>query len=47
MYLQDEEGTILRLNVATGRLEKAAESEAEFRDLAMSADRREMVCREG
>ena len=41
LYLRDQDGRVLRLDVAIGRLEKVAESEQEFRERASRADRRE------
>ena len=41
LYLKDEEGKVLRLDVAIGRLEQVANSEKEFRELAADADRRQ------
>jgi hypothetical protein len=37
LFLTDESGTVFRLHVDVGRLEKIAESEAEFLSLAQNA----------
>ena len=40
VFLEDESGEILRLDGAVGKLTKVADSEAQFRELAASRERR-------
>jgi hypothetical protein len=40
LFLRDDSGTILKLDVAVGRIEKVAESEAMFRELASTIENR-------
>jgi hypothetical protein len=39
-FLRDESGEVFRLDVAVGKLTKVADSEAEFRELAASREKR-------
>lgn len=41
LYLRDESGKILRLDVAVGHIQKVADSETEFRELASTKEKRE------
>jgi len=41
LFLRDESGEVFRLNVAVGKLAKVADSEAQFRELAASHEKRE------
>jgi hypothetical protein len=41
LFLADESGKVFRLDVAVGKLTRVADSEAQFRDLAESHDKRE------
>ena len=41
MFLQDESGGVFRLDVAVGKLVKVADSVAQFRQLAVSREKRE------
>jgi len=41
LYLRDEFGKILKLDVAIGQIKEVAESEAEFRKLATTKEKRE------
>jgi hypothetical protein len=40
LFLRSESGTVLRLNVAVGKLTRVADSETRFQELATSAERR-------
>src|ERR1035441_2933234 len=40
LFLRDESGEIFRLDVAVGKLTKVADSEAQFRELAESREKR-------
>ena len=41
LFLADESGSLFRLDVAVGKLTRVADSEAQFRDLAESHEKRE------
>lgn len=41
LYLRDESGRILRLDVAIGQIKEVAESESQFRELASTKEKRE------
>ena len=40
LFLSDKSGTVLWLNTTTGRLDKVADSESQFRDMAETAEKR-------
>jgi hypothetical protein len=46
LFLRDESGEVFRLDVAVVKLTKVADSEAEFRELAASREKRGEWCRE-
>jgi hypothetical protein len=41
LFLRDESGAILKLDVAVGQVKKVAESETQFRELASTKEKRE------